>query len=183
MTTFGELNDSDRQFLERLFEQTAGQAARQVSMYAVGAGLGWEREAASRAAQDLMAAGLIEIRSLSGAIALSAAGAEALAASPASEGAAQPWPRLGNSRIIDPAGCRAVAQVCDGIKVQAGALGLDFDSLAELVADLNTVADQLGSPRPKTAVVRETLRSIEGVLQRVAGGGHLAGLRALLAEH
>jgi hypothetical protein len=73
-------------------------------------------------------------------------------------------------------------QVCDGIKAQAGSLGLDFDSLAELVADLKTVADQLGSPKPKTAVVRESLRSIEGVLKRFPGNKHLADVRALIEE-
>jgi hypothetical protein len=59
---------------------------------------------------------------------------------------------------------------------------LDDDTLAELVADLKTVTDQLGSPRPKTAVVRESLRSIEGVLKRLAGNKQLADIRALIEE-
>jgi hypothetical protein len=182
MTTFNELNEPDRQYLTRLFEQTGGQTSRQVSMYDVGAGLGWEREAASQAAQDLMAAGLVEIRSLSGGIALSTAGAQALTAAMAPESPAQARPRLGTGRILDPTACQAVEQLCNGIKAQAGALGLDFDSLAELVADLKTVNDQLGSPRPKTAIVRESLGSIEGVLKRFAGNNHLADIRALIAE-
>ena len=182
MTTLSELSEPDRQFLTRLFEQTGGQTSRQVSMYDVGAGLGWEREAASQAAQELMAAGLVEIRTLSGGIGLSAAGAEALAAAVAREGSTPGPPRLGTGRILDPAACQAVARVCDGIKVQAGSLGLDFESLAELVADLKTVADQLGSPRPKTAVVREGLRSIEGLLSRFADNRHLADIRSLIAE-
>jgi hypothetical protein len=73
-------------------------------------------------------------------------------------------------------------QVCDGIKAAAGSFGLDFDSLAELVADLKTVADQLGSPKPKTAVIRESLRSIEGVLKRFVGNKCLAEIRILIEE-
>lgn len=180
MTTLDDVNESARQFLTRMFEQAGGQTSRQLSMYDIGSGLGWEREAASRTAQDLMAAGLVEIRTLSGGIGLSAAGVEAVRAALDPGCPAQTRPRLGAGRILDAAAVQAVAQVCDGIKAQAGGLGLDFDSLAELVADLKTVADQLGSPQPKTAVVRESLRSIEGVLKRFAGNRHLADIRALI---
>lgn len=182
MATLDDLNEADRQFLTRLFEQAGGQTSRQLSMYEIGQGLGWEREAASRAAQDLMAAGLVEIRTLSGGIGLSPAGVEAVQAALGLGSPGTALPRLGTGRILEPAAAQAVAQACDGIKAGAGGLGLDFDSLAELVADLKTVADQLGSPRPKTAVVRESLRSIEGVLTRFAGNKSLADIRALLAE-
>jgi hypothetical protein len=182
MTPIDDVDEPARQFLTQLFEQTGGKTSAQVSMYAIGANLGWEREAASQAAQELMAAGLVEIRTLSGGIGLSAAGAEALSAGFASGSPAPSLPRLGSGRILDPAAGQAVAQVCDGIKSQAGSLGLDYDTLAELVADLKTVTDQLGSPRPKTAVVRESLRSIEGVLKRFAGNTQLADLRALIEE-
>lgn len=182
MTTLDDVNETERQFLERLFEQADGQTSRQISMYALGAELGWEREAAAQVAQDLMAAGLVEIRTLSGGIGLSAEGAEVVRAALSPHSPTPALPRLGTGRIMDPPACQAVLRVCDGIKAQAGGLGLDFDSLAELVADLKTVADQLGSPRPKTAVVRESLRSIEGVLKRFAGNKHLADIRALIEE-
>ena len=64
--TFADMDEAVRQFLKTLFEQTGGQSSRQVSMYDVGAALGWDRDAASRAAQDLMACGFVEIRTLSG---------------------------------------------------------------------------------------------------------------------
>jgi hypothetical protein len=182
MTTLGDMNASVRQFLTQLFEQTGGETSRQLSMYDIGNSLGWEREAASQAAQDLMAEGLVEIRTLSGGIGLSAAGAEAMRAVPGAGSPSSARPRLGTGRILDPPACQSVMQVCDGIKAAAGSFGLDFDSLAELVADLKTVADQLGSPKPKTAVVRESLRSIEGVLKRFPGNKHLADIRVLIEE-
>jgi hypothetical protein len=177
-----DMNEAARQFLKRLFEQTGGQPSRQVSMYDVGAALGWDRDAASRVAQDLMAAGLVEIRTLSGGVGISAEGAAVVqsALGPGSGGAAMA--RLGNSRIMDPAACQAVERVCDDIKAQAGSLGLDFDTLVEVMADLKTIADQMGSSRPKTAIVRESLRSLEGVLKQFAGNRGLAGVRALIGD-
>jgi hypothetical protein len=182
MATLDEVNEPARRFLTRLFELVGGQTSRQISMYDIGMELGWERDAASQTAQDLMADGLVEIRTLSGAIGLSAAGAEAVGAAAAPGSPTSALPRLGAGRILDAPACQAVAQLCDGLKTQAGSLGLDFDGLAELVADLKTVADQLGSPKPKTAVVREVLRSIEGVLKRLEGNKHLADIRTLIEE-
>jgi len=179
---FDELNEPAQQFLKRLFEQTGGQTSRQISMYDIGAALGWEREAALQEAQDLMAAGLVEIRTLSGGIGISAEGVEKMQSALAPDAPAPSLPRLGSGRIMETTICRAVERVCDGIKAQAGSLDLDFDSLAELVADLKTIADQLGSPRPKTAVVRESLRSLEAVLNRFAGNRCLADVRALIGD-
>jgi hypothetical protein len=180
--TFDDMDEAARQFLKRLFEQTEGQPSRQVSMYDVGKALGWDREAAAQAAQDLMAAGLVEVRTLSGGIGISAEGTDVVrsALGAGSEGAAMA--RLGGGRIMEPAACRAVERVCDGIKSQTGTLGLDFDTLAEVMADLKTIAAQLGSSRPKTAIVREGLRSLEEVLKRFAGNPGLAGVKALIGD-
>jgi len=180
--TFDDMDEAGRQFLKNLFEQTGGQLSRQVSMYDVGAALGWERDAASRAAQDLMAAGLVEIRTLSGGIGISTDGAAMVQSTLGSGKRSAAMARLGSSRIMDPAAGQAVERVCDDIKAQAGSLGLDVDTLAELMADLKTVADQLGSSRPKTAIVREGLRSLEGVLKRFAGNKNLAAVRALIGD-
>jgi hypothetical protein len=179
---FDDLDEPAQQFLKRLFEQSAGQSSRQVSMYEIGAALGWERDAALQKAQDLMAAGLVEIRTLSGGIGISAEGVESVKSALAPAAPAPSLARLGSGPVMDTAVCRIVERVCDGIKAQTGSLDLDFDSLTELVADLKTIADQLGSPRPKTAVVRECLRSLEGVLKRYAGNRSLVDVRALIGD-
>ena len=179
---FDDMDEAARQFLKQLFEQTGGQSSRQVSLYDVGAALGWDRDAASRAAQDLMAAGLVEIRTLSGGIGISAQGAAMVQPTLGSGNRNAAIARLGSGRIMDKAAGQAVERVCDDIKAQAGSLGLDFDTLAELMADLKTIADQLGSSRPKTAIVREGLRSLEGVLKQVAGNRNLASVRALIGD-
>jgi hypothetical protein len=179
---FDDLDEAARQFLQRLFEQTEGQSSRQVSMYELGAALGWDRDAASGAAQGLMAAGLVEIRTLSGGIGISVDGASVVqsALGPVNRGPAMA--RLGSGRIMDKTACQAVERVCEDITTRAGNLGLESDALGEVMADLKTVLAQLGSPRPKTAIVREGLRSLEGVLKQFAGNSSLAFVRALIAD-
>jgi hypothetical protein len=61
-------------------------------------------------------------------------------------------------------------------------LGLDFDGLSELMADLKTIDAQLGSSRPKTGIIRECLRSIKAVLEGIGNGDSLVKIRALLGE-
>jgi hypothetical protein len=61
---------------------------------------------------------------------------------------------------LEDSGRQAVEQIAAELKQQAGSLGLDFDTLAELMADLKTIDAQLGSSRPKTAIIRECLGSV-----------------------
>lgn len=172
-----ELNEAGRRFLARLVEETGGDPARQVSMYAVGASLGMDREAASLAAQALIGLELAEIRSLSGGIGISARGLEA--AAPAAGGGAAAVV-LGSAPLLDERAFRAVEQLANETKARAGSLGLDFEALAELMSDLKTLCAQLESPRPKTAVVRETLRSIAGSLDRAGERVVLSKLQGLI---
>ena len=73
--TINGLDENGQQFLIQLFEQTAGDPSAQISMYAVGEGLGLDRDASSRVAETLMGLELVEIRTLSGGIGISAEGA------------------------------------------------------------------------------------------------------------
>jgi hypothetical protein len=179
---FEQMNEEDRRFFERLYEQTGGQPSRQVSMYDIGAALGWDREATSRVAQDLMATGLVEIRTLSGGVGISADGATAMQAASASGKPGASLPKLSDSRIMNPTDRLNVERVCDEIKAHASRLGLDFDTLAELMSDLKTITDQMGSPRPKTAIVREGLRSLEAILRQVPGDKILQNVKVLIGD-
>jgi hypothetical protein len=172
-----------REFLLQLYEQTAGEPERQVSMYAVGERLGMDREAASQAAQALIGLELAQIRTLSGGIGISPEGAEAVREATGASGGLTALPQLGDARVLEPAPCRTVEQVVDGLKSQAGSLGLDDDTLSELMADLKSMTVQLDSPRPKTAIIRACLCSVEELLGRFAGQQPgLADVRALLGR-
>ena len=178
-----ELSQIGQQFIIQLFEQIRGDQSAQASMYDIGSLLGLERDAASRVAEELIGLQLAEIRTLSGGIGLSTAGSElvqGIIGPPVSDikGAA----RLADERQLNADGRQAVEQIVTEIKSKSGALGLDFDALTELMADLKSIDAQLGSSRPKTAIVRECLHSITGVLKTTANDGLHSRVKELMGD-
>ena len=177
----GDLDDLGQQFLIALFEQTKGDVSLQVSMYDIGELLGIDRETASGVAQELMGRQLAEIRTLSGGIGLSADGAARIQdivgpMAPDSPGMAS----LGDGPIMTGGDQQSVDEVISEIKNQIGSFGLDFDALGETMADLKTMEAQLDSPKPKTAIIRECLRSILGVVNDTPGKPIADRIRRLL---
>jgi hypothetical protein len=177
-----ELDGPAREFLVRLYEQTQGDPGRTVSLYAVGESLGMDRPGASAAAQALIGCEWVEIRSLSGAIAISAAGVEAVRAAAGAAGGGDAMPALGDAPVAEADACRRLDQLVAELKARTAGLGFDFDTLAEFMADIQTLAAQLGSPRPKTAILRACLASLAGILNRSPGEPGLAKIRALLGR-
>ena len=182
MTTI-DTDEIGRQFLIQLFKQTKGDSSVQVSMFDIGAVLDLDRDVASKVAEDLIALQLVEIRTLSGGVSISADGSEMVQKilGPTA-GADSNVFKLGDDPVLDSAGCRAVEQIASEIKLQAGSLGLDFDTLAELMADLRTVDAQLDSSRPKTAIFRECFRSIKTALKSRGNYDFLNRVRTLIND-
>ena len=181
--TDSELDDLSQQFLVTLFEQTKGDVAIQVSMYDIGELLGMERETATTVAQELMGRQLAEIRTLSGGIGISADGSariQALMGPIASDNSGPA--NLGDAPVLASGGQQTAGQVVSELKNQAGSLGLDFDTLGELMADLKTMEAQLDSSRPKTAIIRECLSSVLGVVEKTQSRPIIDRLRKLVAE-
>ena len=83
---------------------------------------------------------------------------------------------------MNSGGQQAVGQVVSELKNQTGSLGLDFDTLSELMADLKTLEAQLDSSRPKTAIIRECLRSVLGVMEKTQSRQIVDRLCKLVAE-
>jgi hypothetical protein len=50
------------------------------------------------------------------------------------------------------------------------------------MADLKTIDAQLSSSRPKTAIIRECLRSLKATLERLTDNESLLKVRSLLGE-
>lgn len=178
-----ELDETCQQFLIQLFEQTGGDPTAQASMYEVGEGLGLDRDSSSRAAETLIGLQMVEIRTLSGGIGISTEGANE---AKRLTGGAIPTDgsptTLTDQRVMDPLSCQGVEQIAGELKSQAGNLGLDFDRLSELMADLKTIDAQLGSSRPKTAIIRECLRSLKEILEDATEAEILLKIKALLGE-
>ena len=178
-----EVDENGRQFLIQLFEQTKGDSSVQVSMYDIGEHLGLDRDAASRVAQDLIGEQLVEIRTLSGGIGISANGSKMvkdLVDHQASDNLE--CTKLGDDPVLNSPSQQVVGQIAFDLKKQVGTFGLDFDTLTELTADLKTLDAQLGSSRPKTAVVRESLRSVLGVLTNLGNSEFAGRIRTLVGS-
>ncbi len=166
MTSPDEMDVTGQQFLIQLFERTKGDSTVQVSMYDIGDQLGLNRDTASTVAQELIGSMLVEIRTLSGGIGISADGsqmARELIGPTTSDG--NEFVKLDDTPVLSSTGRQAVEQITAEVKNLTGNLGLDFDTLTELMADLKTIDAQLGSSRPKTAIIRACLRSVLAVLK------------------
>ena len=178
-----EMAITGQQFLIQLFEQTKGDSAVQVSMYDIGDQLGLDRDIASTAAQELIGAMLVEIRTLSGGIGISADGlqtARKLIGPAASSG--DEFAKLNDAPLLNSSGRQAIEQIASELKNQAGSLGLDFDTLTELMADLKTIDAQLGSSRPKTAIIRECLGSVLAVINNTGDNKIYDRIRTLVGS-
>ena len=162
------ISKNERNFLIKLYELTQGNPSSQVSMYDVGETIRLERDDALKTAEVLFGFGMAEIKTLAGGIGITETGLSEVMKNDADKkmaGAA--GFRLGDAPIIDDAGKKSVEQVISDIKTKAGSLGLDFDTLEELLADLKTIDVQLTSSRPKTKIIRECFQSIIDVLKKV----------------
>ncbi len=169
-----------REYLEELFNQSNGDSEAKVSMYDIGAAIGLERGEAGELAQELIIQGAAELRSLAGAISISREGIELLhGPGTAAKGSSPTAPPLGSAPTPSEAALAAIATIITAIRGQLGTTGLDGARIEEVVIDLKTLEVQLLSPRPKTAIIREILRSLLANLPAMAG---VSGpIQALLA--
>ena len=159
-----DLDPLSRQFLENLYAQTGDDADAQISMYDLGATIGQERDQIRLTAEDLMAEGLLEIRTLSGGVALSEAGRELFNKNKADKKAAEDN-RLGQNTPLDERQRDLVDITLIRFKAEIGNQALAYEDLTEIMADIRTIEAQLVSPRAKTPVVRaclEGLRDLAG---------------------
>ncbi len=173
-----EIDESGQRFLIELFEQTRGDQSAHISMFNVGKALGMDKNTSSRTAEVLIGWGMVEVRTLAGAISITADGLEQAKELGASQD--QTSPGLGDAPVMDDARCQTVEQIAADLKSQAGNMGLDFNVLVELVADLKTIDAQLISPRPKTGVIRECLKSVADILAEAGKNDSLRQVRELL---
>ncbi|MDJ0666821.1 MAG: hypothetical protein QNJ61_06075 [Desulfobacterales bacterium] len=157
--TLADLDPTSRQFLETLYAQTGADTAIQISMYDLGASMGLDRDQSTFTAEDLMAEGIIEIRTLSGNVGLSENG-KALFQDEDGKDADRPDNRLGHGSPIDERQRALVDKLLAALKVEIGEPSLSYEALAEIVADLRTVDAQMASPRPKTMIIRVCLESV-----------------------
>ncbi len=181
MTIQNGMNENEQRFLIQLYQRTQGSISAQISMYEIGAELGMDRVQSSRATEALMSLGFAEIRSLSGGISISGDGvreAEKHVTGPGIEAAHN----LGNKAVIDENSREAVNTVLTNLKKMVPDMGLAFELMEELMADMKTVEAQMMSPRPKTPIVRECFVSVGNMLEKNKKGRELKIVKDLLAD-
>ena len=170
-------------FIVELYHRTQGDGSVKVSMYDIGESLGLDRKLSLRTAEELIGTGLAEIKTLSGGIGITAEGvdeAQGLGASLQENVGSNI--SLQDVPVLDKSVHLSVEQLVTTLKGQTNKFSLNFDSLAELMADLKTIDAQLASPNPKTAIIRECFRSIVGVLKAVDNNDTLKSIKTLLGE-
>ena len=183
MFILDDVKEKSPLFLVELYLQTQGDPSATVSWFDIGETLGLDRKASTLTAENLFDTGVAEIKTLNGGIGITADGvaeAQQLGASITSKG--DPGLTLGNTPVLNEAACQAVERIAADLKSQLGEKRLDFDSLAELMADLKSIDAQMSSPNSKTAIIRECFRSIMGVLQKTGDTNSLIPVKTLLGD-
>ena len=178
-----EMNENSRQFLDELCKQTDSDLSTQASMYAIGAAVGLDKDAAKFVAEELIGMGLAEIKTLSGGISITHEGIEKIRMLNAKlKTPDHNEMSLGNAVILKGTRRLGVEQVVAELKRQSGNLRLDFDALTELISDLKTIESQLMSSRPKTSIIRECFRSMQGVLEKTGSREIMQTVKQWLGE-
>ena len=128
-------------------------------------------------AEDLIIDGFAELKSLAGAISITVEGLRALDMEPVGkgDGAASGGIVLGKNEFLEANETAAVEQLLEELKSSISAGEYAYDDLEEMVIDIKTLETQLLSKRPKSAVARALLSSLQRVLQNHPGSTQLAG--------
>ena len=158
-----DLDEKTRAYLKRLVERTDGDSNRQVSMYDIGTEMDLDRNESRQIAERLMAEAFVEIRSLSGAIGVTRLGLDA--ADELTRDASESREALCTTAIMDETSIKRVEETTLEIKSRCGSIGLKYDTVTEMIADLKSIDAQLFSPKPRTVIVREALSAIREILE------------------
>lgn len=168
-------------YLLELYKMSTGSVGAQVSMFEVGAAIGLEKDEAGRIAEDLIGSGLVEVKTLSGGIGITDSGLEAVQATGASGPSTASGFDLGTGPVLEDSGREAIAALIKDIQTHISQHGTTYKRLEEIVIDLKTIEVQLLSPKPKTAIVREVLRSIHSVLNSTGSSDILEVIGKMVA--
>jgi len=177
-----ELDEKGQRFLIELFTQTKGNPSAKASMFDIGAKLDMDKHLSSRTAEILISWELAEVKTLSGAIGITEAGIEEVRKSGAAGSEFSGGLRLNDTPVIDDSGCKMIEQFLIPLKNQIGSMGFNFEDMTEIVADLKSIDAQLTSSRVKTAIIRESFRSVRNNLKKVKATEIVNQINRLLGE-
>ncbi len=160
MSESGTIPESLEPFFSALLEHAKSDLSKTVSMTVVGADIGLDKASASRAVEELMALGVVEIRTLSGGIGLTEEGKRIAEQALSVDDAGTIF---GTELRITETARTALQALLSSIQGCIAALPPDFDS-SQIRSDIQTMQVQLASPRPWSAILRECLKAIQSDL-------------------
>jgi hypothetical protein len=173
-------NDQDTQFLLEVYRLTQGDGSIQVATTEVGAALGLNKDAAGRLSEECIGNGWLEIKTLSGGIGITPDGVAAARAAGGQVPAADGRLTIGTGPIVLTDARMAVEFLINDIKQHLASVTTPYPQLEEMVMDLKTLEIQMCSPQPKTAIVREILRSLQDALVNCDGAQVAQNLAAAI---
>jgi len=171
-----------KRYLTELCTKTQGDTGVQISMFEVGATIGLEKSEASMIAEELIIEGLAELKSLSGGISITSKGLTLIQGEgkgPALKGAGL---QLGSGQVLGDQGRQAVQKIIKDIRGALVSGKTTLGQLEEVVIDIKTIETQMLSPAPKTAVIREVLRSVQKALTGIGLNNLAAEVQAMIAS-
>lgn len=168
-------------FLAELMRRTKGDLQAKISMYDTGAALGLEKAEAGKLAEEVIAQGWAEIKTLSGDIGITSEGIAA-SGTDGSENSSTSTPSMGKGPIVQDADRIVVERVLERIQNELVDMSLPYDTLEEIVMDLKTTRVQLLSPKPKTAIIIAALNSLKSALGAAGATDTAAQIQALVQE-
>ena len=131
-------------------------------MHDVGAEMGLTREESNQTAQELMADGLVDVRTLAGAIGITADGLALLET--AIDSAPSDAVTLGTDGIVSPVAKDELQKIVMQTRTALENWDMATDDQAELLADLETIDAQMVSPKPKNTILRAAVESLHTLL-------------------
>ncbi len=153
-------------FLTELYNQTGGNMEQQVSMYDVGSAIGLDKAEAGATAEEIMIQGLAELKTLSGGIAITSRGLEELGVTKTVHHPENTGLSLGDGPALEESEKRGITELLVEIRLATAQTNVEYTLLEEIVFDIKTLEIHLLSPRPKTAVVREVLLSLQELMEK-----------------
>ena len=189
-------------FLQKLYEVTGANELESVNLYDLGVELGFEHGEADRIDDYLRAEGLIEATGLGGTIGITHRGiVEVEAAMTKPDEATEYFPPVNFIHVEQMIGSQiqqgtnqstqtlsyssnelaAIAKLVEDLKSQLAGLNLETEPEAQAKSDIATIETQIKSPRPKSIIVTECLKSLRAILEGTAGSIIATGLLQQLA--
>jgi hypothetical protein len=150
-------------------------------MYEVGAALGLEKTEAGKLAEEVIAEGWAEIKTLSGDIGITPDGIAASGGNAVDNDGPLSY-SMGKGPIIQDDGQAGVEHLLEQIKERLNGLSIPYDILEEIVMDLKTARVQLLSPKPKTAIMKEILRSLHDAMNSAGEADTAAQIKEMINE-